>query len=203
MKIFGAQQTVVASRDVYSKTQGNGSCVPQDEKYWRHGGKDSRLKTVKENAACRDIHDTEDSKRAAFWILIVPCPAYALQTLLGEKQTSLKLIGMQLECITANGDSASHWVQWLRSGYQNNTYKSWKWSWDSMCLPVGLTSLSTFVISGFCKGACEYPYPPAFILPADTLLPMAQRIWRVNWQIENITPNARCLSTLTHFALGF
>lgn len=39
MKIFGAQQTVVASRDVYSKTQGNGSCVPQDEKYWRHGGK--------------------------------------------------------------------------------------------------------------------------------------------------------------------
>lgn len=105
------------------------------------GGKDLSLKIVKENVACRDIHDTEDRERTAFWSLIVLFLADVLQTLLGEKQSSLKLIVMQLEYITANGYSASHWVQWLCCGYENNTYKSWEWSWDSMCLLVGLTSL--------------------------------------------------------------
>lgn len=103
--------------------------------------KDLSLKTVEENVACRDIHNREDSKTTAFWILIVLFLACDLHTLLGEKQTSLKLIVMQLEYFTANGYSASHWVQWLCFGYQNNPYKSWKWSWDSVCLLVGLTSL--------------------------------------------------------------
>lgn len=30
------------------------------------GEKDSSLKIVKENVACRDTHDTEDSERTAF-----------------------------------------------------------------------------------------------------------------------------------------
>lgn len=63
--------------------------------------------------------------------------------------------------------------------------------------------LSTVVISGFYKGVSEFLYPPTFILPTDILLPMARLIWRVNWQIENVTPNTGCLSRPPHFALRF
>lgn len=98
------------------------------------GERDVSLKTVKESVACRDIHDPEDSKLIALFLLM----PHKLS--LGKKQTSSKLIVMQREYITTNGDSASLWVQWLCFRYQNNTYKSRKARWDSVCLPVGLIS---------------------------------------------------------------